>query len=277
MTKDSVNPQQLNKSKQHPLTKLVKTLSAFDPADLLTSVAGLQLMPENADRSVRLEFLAHVVASINSKGFSSKPKVNLKQFEKICKCDSPGIEQIVLMEDPFNNPFTEAFTFHGGSYIVFPGIAEEPTFILRHLAKAIFINAEPFPSQQFKTEVQDIVLTVLVLSNEIAKRAGLERGVKPISAPRDNVFIPNYERLANLKQAVSFNRSELIDLLADHGVYFYSIENLILPLGNVLIDNYQINNGELLARPIVQTGDRYIVASPSLLPTFRTLTVTLII
>lgn len=113
MTKDSVNQQQLNKSKQHPLTKLVKTLSAFDPADLLTDVAGLQLMPENADRSVRIEFLAHVVASINSKGFGSKPKVNLKQLEKICKCDSPGIEQIVWMEDPFNNPFTEAFTFHG--------------------------------------------------------------------------------------------------------------------------------------------------------------------
>ncbi|MBN3887666.1 MAG: hypothetical protein HWQ43_00285 [Nostoc sp. JL31] len=267
MTKDSVNLQQLNKSKQHPLTKLVKTLSAFDPADLLTVVAGLQLMPENADRSVRLEFLAHVVASINSKGFGSKPKVNLKQIEKICKCDSPGIEQIVWMEDPFNNPFTEAFTFHGGSYIVFPGIAEEPTFILRHLAKAIFLKPELFPSQQFQTEAHDILLAVLALSNEIAKRAGLERGVKPISAPRDNVFIPNYEHLTKLKQAVSFNRSELIDLFARHGVYFFSIENLILPLGNLLIDNYQINNGELLARPIVQTGDRYIVASPSMLLT----------
>ena len=267
MTKDSVNPQQLYKTKQHHLIQLVKTLSAFDPADLLTSVAGLQLMPENADRIVRLEFLAHVVASINSKDFGSKPKVNLKQLEKICKCDSPGIEQIVWMEDPFNNPFTEAFTFHGGSYIVFPGIAEEPTFILRHLAKAIFLNPEPFPSQQFQTSSEDIFIAVLALSNEIAKRTGLERGVKPISAPRDNVFIPTCERLANLKQAVSFNRSELIDFLAAQGVYFSSIENLILPLGNILIDNYQINNGELLARPIVQTGDRYIVASPSLLLT----------
>ena len=171
------------------------------------------------------------------------------------------------MEDPFNNPFTEAFTFHGGSYIVFPGIAEEPTFILRHFAEAIFLKPEAFPSQQFQTEAHDILLAVLALSNQIAKRAGLERGVKPISAPRDNVLIPNYEHLTKLKQAVSFNWSELIDLLADYGVYFFSIENLILPLGNVLIDNYQINNGELLARPIVKIGDRYIVASPSLLLT----------
>ncbi len=267
MITNSAKPERLYNSKQHPLTKLVKTLEAFDPGDLLAAVAGLQLMPENADRSVRLEFLAHVVASINSKGFGSKPKVNLKQLEKICKCDSPGIEQIVWMEDPFNNPFTEAFTFHGGSYILFPGIAEEPTFILRHLAKAIFLNPEAFSSQQFKTEAQDILLTVLALSNEIAKRAGLERGAKPISAPRDNVFIPNYERLTKLKQAVSFSRSELADLLARHGVYFFSIENLILQLGNVLIDNYKINNGELLARPIVQTGDRYIVTSPSMLLT----------
>ena len=129
------------------------------------------------------------------------------------------------------------------------------------------LKPELFSSQQFKTEAEDIILAVLALSNEIAKRAGLERGVKPISAPRDNVFIPTSERLAKLKQAVSFNWSELINLLADHGVLFFSIENLVLPLGNVLIDNYQIYNGELLARPIVQTGDRYIVASPSLLLT----------
>lgn len=267
MIKNLGKPQQLYKSKQHPVTKLVKTLEAFDPADLLAAVAGLQLMPENADRTVRLEFIAHAVASVNSKGFGTKPKVKLKQIEKICKCDSSDIEQIVWMEDPFNNSFTEAFTFHGGSYIVFPGIAEEPTFILRHLAAAILIKFEQFTNLQFKAEAQNVLLMILALSNEIAKRAGLDRGVKPISAPSGNVFIPNDERLAKLKQAVSFNRSDLISLLADHGVDFYSIENLVLPLGNVLIDNYQINKGELLVRPIVQIGDKYIVASPSLLLT----------
>ncbi|MBD2663065.1 hypothetical protein B6N60_00606 [Richelia sinica FACHB-800] len=45
MTTASVNPRKLYNSQQHPLTKFVKSLSAYEPADLLATVAGLQLMP----------------------------------------------------------------------------------------------------------------------------------------------------------------------------------------------------------------------------------------
>ncbi|MDJ0515709.1 MAG: hypothetical protein QNJ74_05370 [Trichodesmium sp. MO_231.B1] len=72
----------------HPLNQLVKTLSKYDSADLLATIAGLQLMPENANRSVRLEVLAHVVASIKNKGFGSKNCINLQKLEKICNSDS---------------------------------------------------------------------------------------------------------------------------------------------------------------------------------------------
>jgi hypothetical protein len=65
MTTNSVNTQRLYNSQQHPLTKFVKSFSAYEPADLLATVAGLQLMPENADRSVRLEFIAYAAASIS--------------------------------------------------------------------------------------------------------------------------------------------------------------------------------------------------------------------
>ncbi len=72
----------------HPLNQLVKTLSKYDSADILSIIAGLQLMPENANRSVRLEVLAHVVASIKNKGFGSKNCINLQKLEKICNSDS---------------------------------------------------------------------------------------------------------------------------------------------------------------------------------------------
>jgi hypothetical protein len=37
------------------LEVLVEKLSPYDPADVLAAVGGLQLLPENADRAVRLE------------------------------------------------------------------------------------------------------------------------------------------------------------------------------------------------------------------------------
>jgi len=44
------------------LAALDAAVSGFDRIDLLSAVAGLQLLPENAERIVRLEALAHRVA-----------------------------------------------------------------------------------------------------------------------------------------------------------------------------------------------------------------------
>jgi hypothetical protein len=107
--------------KQSALSKLAESLSVFDSADLLTKFAALQLMPENADRYFRLEVLSHVAVSIKNKGFGSKKKIKLQQLEQVCRCNSLGLDSLVSGEDPFDNSFTEAFAFIGGSYIVFPG------------------------------------------------------------------------------------------------------------------------------------------------------------
>lgn len=103
------------------------------------------------------------------------------------------------------------------------------------------------------------------MSNEIARRAGLERGVEPITTPGGNVVIPPVQRLAQLKNTVSFSWSELSNLLGIRGTSFSALEQLILPLGTVSLANYQIDNGELLVRPIVQTADGFVVAIPGLL------------
>lgn len=264
MTTDSIKAQRLYGSQQNPLNKFVNIISVYDPVDLLAAVAGLQLMPENAERAIRFEVIAHAIASINSKGFGNKTRINLKQLEKICN-DSSTLKSFISMEDPFVNPFTEAFTFYGGSYIVFPGIAEESTFIWRQLINAIFFHPNPFPNYQFERKARELFLAVLALSNKIACRAGLERGIEAISAPRDNVVIPSSQRLVQLKKAVSFSQSELSNLLTIHNLPSSALEELILPLGTVLLANYQVDNGELLVRPIVRTADRFIVAIPGML------------
>ncbi len=169
------------------------------------------------------------------------------------------------MEDPVDNLFAEAFTFHGGSYIVFPGIVERSTFILRHLAKTIFLNSESFSDHRFITAARGLLTGVLVLSNEIAQRAGIERGIEPISTSGRKVIIPSSQQLKRLKQAVSFSESELSSLLFRHNVNFFEIEQLIVRLGDISVTDYQIENGELLISPIVQAGNKFIVAIPGVL------------
>lgn len=51
----------MDERKENPLVALAQRLSKFNWLDLLAGVAALQLMPENADRSIRLEVLAHTL------------------------------------------------------------------------------------------------------------------------------------------------------------------------------------------------------------------------
>src|SRR6266699_3808248 len=156
------------------LRTLAEKLHPYDPADVLAAIAGLQLLPENADRAVRLEAFAHVAASLDYE--PDKPLISLHRLKQIANSEQLGKGFIAAQEDPCDNALTEAFTYHGGTFIVFPGSVDESTFILRHLALAILSHADAYP-QDFVNTVDMLLAAVLVLSNEIAHRAGLGRGV----------------------------------------------------------------------------------------------------
>ncbi len=247
------------------LLELAEQLSPYNSGDLLAAVAALQLLPENADRAVRLEAFAHASASLNDE--PGKPRISLHRLRQIANTEPLGHEgAIASQEDPCDNALTEAFTFHGGMFIVFPGNIDESTFILHHLATALFLHPDPFPNPDFVNKAGALLSAVLVLSDEIARRAGLSRGVMPIFLGRNaDVVVPNSQSLTQLKQAVSFNRAELDRLLAERNLPIFALDQLIVPLGEVSIADYQIDRGDLQTRPIVQMGYQFVVAIPSML------------
>jgi hypothetical protein len=142
------------------LQTLAEKLHPYDPADLLAAIAGLQLLPENADRAVRLEAFAHVAASLDYE--PDKPLISLHRLKQIANSEPLGKGVIAAQEDPCDNALTEVFTYHGGTFIVFPGIIDESTFILRHLALAILSHADAYP-QDFVNTVDMLLAAVLVL------------------------------------------------------------------------------------------------------------------
>ncbi len=248
--------------REHLLSNLVTRISAYDPIDLLTHVAALQLMPENADRAIRLEAFAHTIASLRFQ--PGKPQIHANRLKQICSSEPLGSGQIAASEDPCANSFTEAFTFYGGSFVVFPGIVEEATFILKHLSEALFRGSVPF-SPPFLKKAHDLLEAILLLSNEIARRAKLERGTEPVSAPGGSVCFPITQRYNQLKRAVSFSRSELTELFARKDLPFSAIYPFITHFGQVSLAHYQLGSGKLLTHPIVQHGEQFIIAIPGIL------------
>ena len=100
-------------------------------------------MPENADRFVRLETIANILATLPHE--QSHPIATRHRLSQICNSAPVANSFVTTLEDPFETLFTESFTFFGGSFLVFPGndlaasiqpgvISERPLFAT--LAKA---------------------------------------------------------------------------------------------------------------------------------------------
>jgi len=242
------------------LSELVTNLSAYDSIDVLAAVAGLQLMPENIERTIRLEALSHVAASLPYN--SGKRKISGNKLGHICNSVIP--EEITRLEDPFESPFTDEVSFFGGSYVVFPGYGGDSVFVFRHLLKAIFLYPNELGNSEFIGKARELIAAVLSISDEIAHNIGLKRGIKPI-VKNNRVSIPKNLRLDQLKKAVSFEQSGLAELLAKKDTNLFALERLTISIGNISISKYKINNGELLIRPIVKTGEKYIIAIPGML------------
>jgi hypothetical protein len=250
----------VEKKMDNPLSELVTYLSKYDSVDLLETVAGLQLMPENIERTIRLEALAHIIASISIN--NSKPKISSNKLGRICNSMVP--EEITRMEDPFETPFTDEISFFGGSYIVFPGYGGDSVFVFRHLLRAIFQIPDELINPEFISKARMLISAILSISDEIAHNIDLRRGIKPI-INNNRVNVPKNPRLDQLKHTISFEQSSLVELLSKKDTNLSAIERLIVPLGSISISNYQIDNGELLIHPIVKAGDKYIFAIPGML------------
>ena len=245
------------------LERICEEIEPFDKLDLLSKVAALQLASENAERAIRLEAIVHAVASQSPT--SNQTKISLSHLRRLCNGRHIVDESIVLAEDPCDNMFTEAFTFHGGSYIVFPGIVEEPTFILRNLAKALFLVRNPFPSIDFHRNARTLFVALLAISDAIAKRAGLNRRVEPVSRPGENVVVPSTKELQKLMRAVTFQEEELEQLLRRRGLSPDVLEPLVVDAGAISVGDYEISNSPLNAQPLVRIKGNIVVAQPGIL------------
>lgn len=242
------------------IAPIIQIIKPFNPIDLLAKVGALQLCPENANHAIRFEALAH---AINCSQFEpNKPICTRHRLDHIFNNPPLGNGPIQSQEDPTPNAFTEAFTFFGGSYIVFPGQLTEPTFILKHLNAAIFLGGGFKAHKEFRNKVLGLNHSILVVSNTIATRAGFVRNMT-ISSLSRRVFIPS--NIDTFKNLVVFSNQEIEENLDQIGLDLSALERFIQPFGQLTTGSYTFQNSPLHSRPIIRFEDDLIIAEPWML------------
>ena len=253
-----------------------RQLGRLNPMDALAGAAALQLMPENATQSARFEVFAHAMGTVEP---NSGREVNRQHLRRLLS--GSAVESFRRIEDPKWDGFTEAFGFFGGSYTVLTGIEDHVTYNVQRLLNGIFqvpVSAGiPALPREFMVKARDSMMAMLRLSDEICRRAGLERNVESISRHWEDIEFSDSTRLETLKAAVTFTKEELRDIMGEREgtsstpwersptIPFETIQNFITDAGTVPAAHYDARSRVLVRRPIVRDGDLYIVAIPSAL------------
>ena len=103
---------------------------------------------------------------------------------------------------------------------------------------------------------------VLALSDVLAKRVGLKRGILGDSTDRGDVILPEGNRFRAMRDAVAFSTAEFDSFLAENGVDGKAMAELIVNIGTFKLADHSISNGTLVHKPVIRTNNQYVVATP---------------
>ena len=243
------------------LEELREKISVFDSCDLLAKVAALDLLPENASRRTSLDALSHLSAAVRYD--PNAPKISRPRLEKLLQNHLSASSEPGIADDPFPELFTEEITFINGPFIVLPGTLAGSYDILNWLLKAAVLKTPNLGFERFREEVTRSAILCLSVSNAIARKAGLRRGMSPALGNTSDILVPNAKSLDELVKAVTFSQSELVLLGTGKGSLGQTIDPLSIDIGEVDWDGYLFEHGELHHKPFVRIGDKYVVSNPS--------------
>ncbi len=233
--------------------QLRRSIAESDPYELSAALAALQLMPENANTLAILESAAEFAATLRG------PRTKMLRRSDL----SAVVRAFEMTCDPFEGLFTQSLTVPGiGPTTVFCGRDPAAPYVVSALMAAIFEGPAPM-ERAFTSEALTECRALLVLSDAVATRGGMKRGMRAIGSAPNKVVLPDQARLDKLRAAVRFPTEELRQLLGPRAV------DLVLPIahgqgGGLCTD---LLSGPLHHNPLLAGEGELVVALPgSVLP-----------
>lgn len=166
------------------------------------------------------------------------------------------------MEDPPVNLFTEVIAYHGGDYLILPGITESASFVLNNLLSAIYNWPTTELPHQFKSNCSHVTHLLLSISDFVVKRAGLTRYVYGQMDER-HITTPTDKRYDDLRKIVFISNNEMDKMLGRFNIAPKALESFIADPDDPGINDPHTEDSPFLKNPLMITKDGYVVVSPA--------------
>lgn len=244
-----------NDSPLWQLNKLENVFEKYDSKELISVLGGLQLCPDNQSQIPRLEVASRIACKNISDGKENINPIILKdQLKTLLPPNCP----IGRLEDPLEGLFTDNIMFFDGNYTVYSGTYHVEPCIINNLLETLFLNKDDFP-EEFMLRIYSATICLLKLINEVANRMGHNRYMIGVDRWRQNINVPdNIQSIRNISNAVTFSKEEIEDLLPIEHDF---IKQFVLLIGDEAFNETEVNNNPLIKMPLVQIGDKFILAS----------------
>jgi hypothetical protein len=229
---------------EKPLKKISDTenyIKSHESKHLLNEIIGMQLLPENHGKNIRLEKLAELTLKNLNNSHPGENDILQASLRKDFSYDS--------LEDPTENLFTENVIFFGGNYVVFPGIASHPVDIFRHLSHIIFNTPVELPDE-FRSQVYQGLHLLLYIGNWLSGKTSLKGNLDVSETSGFLVSNP-------VKADFSFSPADLIEICKEIKIDPKIINDFIIAPDDERLQNDDPEFSPLLLYPIITIEERY--------------------
>lgn len=175
-----------------------------DGPSVVAAASALMLLPENASKHLRLHRMAALGMALGNQQMSAASSSAIRALLKIDDISGPDV---LREEDPYSDVLVQSIDFAGGPYLVSSGSGDHTTADVRNLIDAML--RERWMDDDLYQPAFRLVHSLLIVSDLVLRRAGLQRGTLPRSTARTRVDVPGAARLKELASAAFISSDDL--------------------------------------------------------------------
>ena len=175
-----------------------------DGPSVVAAASALMLLPENASRHLRLHRMAALGMALEDRQISAASSSAIRALLKI---DDVGGPDVLRQEDPYSDVLVQSIDFAGGPYLVSSGSGDHTVADVTNLIDAML--RERWMDDDLYQPAFRLVHSLLIISDLVLRRAGLQRGTLPRGSARTPVDVPGAARLKELASAAFISSDDL--------------------------------------------------------------------
>lgn len=241
--------------------KFYHIVKNYEPISIISSIAGLMLDSRNMEVFLTLQQSVHTaIRSLkdNLKDSKMLAVMNINQLVKNIN-ESDEAKSISYLQDPAEELFTDNILFHGGNYVVFPGITSSGVYTLDLLLKTAFLNNSLIKHDS--SSLFDLVHALLKISDEIASKSEIKAWQKFPESQTQSRTVSRPFNFTKLQKSLVFSKDELMRFLSEKEIQ--EIKKIACSIDDYPSIDFDPQACPLSLTPIIAIQDMFIVADPT--------------